>query len=175
MRLTERKLKLVERVCKDAEMETVACQREMGRLTAILEEDDDLLELEDEERAQMDQKIKTLELQFARWCKIFTTRQQEMTDVRAGLKRMQHLSYRKKEEKKEVKALLKQLRDDIPKAAFALHGTKASLDVAHAIGPKKRPHLPVAITICSKHCRTALLPTHLLSVCGAKRIAAMCL
>merc|ERR1712224_923211 len=134
IRLAERKLKLVNRVCEDAQNETVGCEQEISRLTRILKEDDDLLELEDEERNIMEQKISTLELQFTRWCKIYTTRQQEQVDVKTGLKHMEELHRKRIQERHQLEAELKDLRVSIPQAAMSLFGEKKSVDIGHSIG-----------------------------------------
>jgi Ca2+-binding EF-hand superfamily protein len=134
MRLAERKLKLCKRVVTDAQAESVAIETDMSRLRNVLIEDDELLELEDDERDIIEQKIAMLELQFARWCRIYSMRQQEVTDVVAGSNSMRELHRTRVLEQKQLEADLVVLRKDVPAAAMSLEGTDASIQVSHLIG-----------------------------------------
>jgi Ca2+-binding EF-hand superfamily protein len=134
MRLAERKLKLCKRVVADAQAESVAIEQDMSRLRNVLIEDDELLELEDDERDIIEQKIAMLELQFARWCRIYSMRQQEVTDVVSGSNNMRELHRTRVLEQKQLEADLVMLRKDVPAAAMSLEGTEASVKVSHMIG-----------------------------------------
>ncbi|KAJ1455056.1 hypothetical protein M885DRAFT_520998 [Pelagophyceae sp. CCMP2097] len=86
MRLGERKLLVVGALLDEAEVESARCEAETERCNTEVALDDERMELRDEQRKQLFAEIRTLEVEYAHWCRLFASRSEERRDVLAGLR-----------------------------------------------------------------------------------------
>jgi hypothetical protein len=133
MRLGERKLRLVEQKTTESEKEIHTVEKEMKRLSDLLEEDERTLALNDNERLGMLDKIQHMEGDFTKWCTVFTSRKQEIADIKEGLEKMGTLYRKRQDEGKQLEKDIMWARENIPTAAAALLGDQAGVHVANEI------------------------------------------
>jgi hypothetical protein len=86
MRLGERKVLVVQALMDEAEVESSRCEQETERCNTELAIDDERMELTDDQRRALYANVRTLEVEFAHWCRLFASRSQERVDLLAGLR-----------------------------------------------------------------------------------------
>ena len=133
MRLAERKITVCQGLIDEAESESARCEADIEMCNNELAEDDEIMEMGEEERNDIFREIKVLEVEFAHWCKLFATRQQEKKDIKEGLEQMAELRRDRITEKDTLKRDMEHIRKIIPSATAAILGAGRATEVALAL------------------------------------------
>ena len=88
MRLFERKLLVVQDMMLEAEAESQRCERDIEMCNEELIADDEMGDLRDDERVDIFNEIRALEVEFAHWCRLYAIRAQEKHDTKRNLQRL---------------------------------------------------------------------------------------
>ena len=133
MRLGERKVLVVQGLMDEAEVESSRCERETERCNQELAIDDERMELTDEQRRELYSQVRTLEVEFAHWCRLFASRSQERVDLLGGLRKLREERRKRLEEIETLSTDLTWLQKHVPSATGLISGIEAATKSALAL------------------------------------------
>ena len=130
MRLAERKLHVVQALMDEAEAESSKCESEIEQCNDELAEDDERMEYTEDERNDIFGEIRTLEVEFAHWCRLFATRAQEKKDIKTGLDHMSEERRKQLSDRDKLDESLRNLRKLVPAAITVVVSIGAATEAA---------------------------------------------
>ena len=130
MRLAERKNVVVQALIDEADVESSRCERETQRCHQELLLDDERMELTEDQRMELFTEVRTLEVEFAHWCRLYATRSQERKDVLHGLEILRTERQAKVADVERLDKDLKWLQRHLPSATGLIFGIQPAVDCA---------------------------------------------
>ncbi len=130
LRLAERKLLVCQKMINEAQLEMDKSQSGMGIVSRKLEIDDEEMTLLEDERKELERELAILEVEFMQWSGLYASRNQELDDIKEGIKLIFEFQRQRINEKKKLKAELEQARHDCPACIAALRGIVEATNVA---------------------------------------------
>jgi hypothetical protein len=133
IRLTERKLLVCEKMIVEAEIESTNLHQTMKLLQEKLEKDDeDMLLLEDERRL-IQRELSIVEIEYSKFCNMFSSRCQEKVDIKEGIQMMYRFQNDRTQEKTTLIKLLENYRRDLPACIRLIRSLTEALQVAMSL------------------------------------------
>jgi len=130
LRLAERKLLVCQKMIDEAQLEMDQSQSGMGVVSHKLEIDDEEMTLLEDERRELERELAILEVEYMQWSGLYASRNQELDDIKEGIKLIFDFQRKRINEKKKLKAELDQARHDCPACIAALRGITEATNVA---------------------------------------------
>jgi len=130
LRLAERKLLVCQKMIDEAQVEMDRSQSGMGIVSHKLEIDDEEMTLLEDERKELERELAILEVEYMQWSGLYASRNQELDDIKEGIKLIFDFQRKRINEKRKLKAELDQARHDCPASIAALRGITEATNVA---------------------------------------------
>lgn len=132
-RISERKMRVCERIVIEAETERDRAQKALKETSRKIEIDNEEMTLLEVERKELVEENNKHEKEYGRWSSLFTSRMREREDSEKGFKDLQILVAQKQKEKDIVKAELFVARRDLPACIAVLRSVTEATYIAAAL------------------------------------------
>eukprot|EP01041_Mallomonas_annulata_P002218 gene2218-4307_t len=133
VRLAERKLLVCDKMIAEADVESQRCRKNMEQLNDKLEKDDQTMEMLEDERREVQRELTILEVEFAQWATVFSSRCQEKLDIKEGITMMYNFQRERQKEKNELKTVLEEARRDLPSCIAVLRSLVEASNIAASL------------------------------------------